>query len=198
MLAALGREPADIDILGANFYPQYSVREFLTIDGRVVDVAGGGTPADLAGILTAFAARYGRPVALTETSYDGDDEERVRWLEDSASAVEALVHSGVDVWCYTWWPLFDFVDWGIAAGDRPLEDFLVRARKQDGTEVLVTNALTTSTIPPGDGIAPWLKRMGLWRLEPSPTGLERVEMAAARAFRDRIAQQMELEPDARR
>lgn len=182
-LAAVRANAVDVDVIGVNFYPQYSVRTFRDLGGDIVDVAGGGTTDELLAVMRAFAERYGRPVGLTETSYDGDDAARSAWLEASAAALGAGGSDELAPWCYTWWPLFDFVDWGIAAGDRPLEDFLVSERRPDGSEELVSNALTTATLSAGEGVTPWLKRMGLWRLEPSADGLARIETPVAETFR---------------
>jgi beta-glucosidase len=182
-LDALLANAASIDIAGVNYYPQYSTRELVRLEGRIVEVAGRGSAADLIGTLRAFAERYGRPVAVTETSFDGSDRERTAWLRESTSALGEAVGSGLDLWGYIWWPLFDFVDWGIAMDGYPLEDFFVRLTAPDGTEAMATPPPPGNGANPDDGVGPWLRRMGLWRLEPTSEGLERVETATAGEFR---------------
>jgi beta-glucosidase/6-phospho-beta-glucosidase/beta-galactosidase len=182
----LERRAVDLDVLGVNFYPQYSVRELMVSGSKVREVAGGGTGADLVMALRAFATRYGRSVAVTETSFDGDHEARTAWLRESVAAVRGAVSDGLDVWAYVWWPLFDFVDWGIAMNGYPLEDFLVRVARPDGSIDLVPPPPPSPETTNGD-IGRWLRRMGLWRLEPGDTGLERLETPVASEYRSLIA-----------
>jgi beta-glucosidase len=186
-LEKLRANAVEIDVVGVNFYPQYSVRELAVRGGAVVEVAGGGTSADLVTALRAFAERYGRPVAVTETSFDGDDGARIRWLRESVSALNEAVGSGLDVWAYIWWPLFDFVDWGISMDGYPLEDFFVRLARPDGMETIAIPPSPGAGARPDDGVGPWLRRMGLWRLEPMGQVLERVETGAESAFRSVVA-----------
>lgn len=169
--------------MGVNFYPQYSVRDLVVHDGEVREVSGGGTAEDLVTALRRFADRYERPVAVTETSYDGDDAARIAWLQGSATAIRRAAAAGLDVWGYVWWPLFDFVDWGIAQAGYTLEDFLVRLPQANGTELLAPPPPPGAGVDPTDGVGPWLRRMGLWRLEPTGGRLERIETLAADEFR---------------
>jgi hypothetical protein len=109
---------------------------------------------------------------VTETSIEGDDDLRTAWVRDSVAAVTALADAGVDVRGWTWWPVFDFVDWSYASGGVNVEEFavpdeVVAARQQAGGPK-----------------EPFLRRMGLVRLEERADGtLDRVETAAAAAFR---------------
>ena len=185
-LDALERGAVELDVLGVNFYPQYSVRELTVSANEVREIAGGGTAADLIMALRAFANRYGRPVAVTETSFDGDHQARTAWLHESIAAVRGAASDGLDVWAYVWWPLFDFVDWGIAMNGYPLEDFLVRVARPDGSIDLVPSPPPSPETTNGD-IGRWLRRMGLWRLEPGDTGLERLETPVASEYRSLIA-----------
>jgi beta-glucosidase len=169
----------DLDVIGVNYYPQYSERELSWFDGRVVQIAGGGSAAGMVSLLGDFATRYERPIGLTETSFDGDDLARLDWLHQSVEAMRRLEESGVDVWCYTWWPLFDFVDWGVSAGGFPLEDFVVRRTDATGREVLTANEPSSGTPGEEASTSAWLRRMGLWRLEPDATGLLRRETDVA-------------------
>lgn len=185
-LDALCRASATIDVMGVNFYPQFSVREILESDDGIVEVAGGGTGDDLAAVLRAFAQRYGVPVAVTETSYDGDDESRSRWLRQSTEAVRSAAAAGLRIWGYTWWPLFDFVDWGISAGGVPFEDFLVRLEHADGSVAFAPLPSPGLRAGREDGVGPWLRPMGLWRLQDTADGLQRLETSTAGVFRSMV------------
>jgi hypothetical protein len=76
--------------------------------------------------VTAFALRYGKPVAITETSTNNTVEGRGKWLRESLAAIPRLRQAGIPLVGYTWWPLFDLVDWVYRAGARPVEDFMAR------------------------------------------------------------------------
>ncbi|MFT4285052.1 MAG: family 1 glycosylhydrolase [Protaetiibacter sp.] len=182
-LARLRKEPAPPDLIGVNYYPDLTPRTLVAAEGGAVQLAYDGGVAGLRAVLTAFAERYGLPLAVTETSIEGDDEQRTRWLADSAAEVRALVAEGLDVRGYTWWPLLDFVDWSWAAGGANVEEFAVSRREADGT---VRVGMAPPLGDPRDGKAAFLRRMGLVRLEETPAGLERRPTAAAREFR-RIA-----------
>ncbi|BDZ47760.1 hypothetical protein GCM10025867_00010 [Frondihabitans sucicola] len=72
---------------------------------------------------------------------------------------------------YTWWPVFDFVDWSFASGGRNVEEFQV----DDG----LVEARSSSTASK----SPYLRRMGLIRLDEQEDGtLARVPTAAADGF----------------
>jgi beta-glucosidase/6-phospho-beta-glucosidase/beta-galactosidase len=81
--------------------------------------------------MRAFSERYGAPVFLTETSQTGSAEERIAWLDASVATMLALRDDGVEVAGYTWWPLFDLVDWDYREGIKPAADYLVRMGMYD-------------------------------------------------------------------
>lgn len=180
-LADLSRDPAAIDLIGVNYYPELSVRELDRDDGRTVEVAVEGWDAGLSDVLTTYHQRYGLPLLVSETSTEGDDARRVAWLDASTAAIERLRAAGVPVRGYTWWPLFDFVDWAYAAGGRPIEEFLRRTVGPDGAPVLSTFLPPGA---PGDGAAAFLRRMGAWRLTERDDGsLARIETPVVDRFR---------------
>lgn len=171
--------PAAPDILGVNYYPDLTPRRLVTVEGRVTQVAHDGGAAGLRTVLQRFVERYRLPVAVTETSIEGDDAVRRRWLAESVAEVRTLATEGMDVRGYTWWPLLDFVDWSWAAGGANVEEFAVAQARADGSTVI---APAPPLGDPADGKTPFLRRMGLVRLEETPDGLERRPTAAAADF----------------
>lgn len=115
------------DVMGVNYYPALSTERL------GADYHDGG-PLDprprvnawtdgLADVLVAYADRYRRPVFLTETAWTGTVAERLAWLDASVACVRALRERGVDVVGYTWWPLFDMVEWTYRHGTEPAEAY---------------------------------------------------------------------------
>ncbi|BDZ52235.1 hypothetical protein GCM10025867_44760 [Frondihabitans sucicola] len=170
-LDRLTRDPARIDLMGVNYYPDLSPRTLVDAEGQVSQVATNRWAEGLAATLRTFAERYRLPLVVTETSIEGDDDVRAAWVDASIDAVRALVAEGVDVRGYTWWPVFDFVDWSFASGGRNVEEFQV----DDG----LVEARSSSTASK----SPYLRRMGLIRLDEQEDGtLARVPTAAADGF----------------
>jgi beta-glucosidase len=167
-----------MDVIGVNYYPEMSVHRLkehaggLTVE-RVIAGAAGMERA-----VRAFAERYGRPVAITETSTNGTIEERAAWLSESLAAIPRLRQSGVPLVGYTWWPLFDLIDWVYRAGARPLEEFFGR-QPSDKLDM--------------DGIGRMVKVMGWQKLENlelqdylAPMGLYSLEMSFEGTFTRRV------------
>ncbi len=179
-LAELMGRPAALDVMGVNYYPDLTPRRLVSRDGEVVQVSYDRGAAGLRDAIQGFADRYRLPVAITETSIEGDDDRRRAWLRDSVAAVAQLRADGVDLRGYTWWPLLDFVDWSWAAGGANVEEFAVASAGADG-EVEVAPAPPLGD--PGEGRTPFLRRMGLLRLGERGDGvLGRTPTAAAEDF----------------
>ena len=166
-----------IDILGVNYYPDLSPRTLTEVDGVVSQIATNLGEAGLATSLARFAERYGLPMLITETSIEGDDETRTAWLEDSVRRVAELRADGMDVRGYTWWPIMDFVDWSYASAGRNVEEFAV------DEAILAARSVSSATLTGTAKKTPFLRRMGLIRLEEREDGsLERVPTGAAARF----------------
>lgn len=124
MLDELATEKVDIDVLGLNFYPQWSTKQ-LYIDEkgklafREVEPEGDG----FAELIRKYYDRYQVPVMITETSAVGSDEIREKWLHSSISMIKTLRGEGVPVIGYTWFPLFTMIDWRYRFSEEPLENF---------------------------------------------------------------------------
>lgn len=175
--------PAAIDLIGVNYYPELSVREIGDHEGRPVEVAVEGWDAGLSDVLATYWHRYGLPLIVSETSTEGDERRQGAWLDASTTVLDQLRANGVAIRGYTWWPLFDFVDWSVASGGRTVEEFWKRDDDRDGAIVPVEPPAN-----PGDPVAAFLRRMGLWRLSSQPDGtLDRVETTVVDDMRARTA-----------
>lgn len=127
-LAWAQEHTATPDVMGVNYYPALSTERF--VPGHVHH--GGpldprprvnGWTAGLEEVLEQFANRYGRPVFLTETCWTGTVEQRLAWLDASVAAVRTMRRRGVDVVGYTWWPLFDMIEWTYRHGTEPPDHY---------------------------------------------------------------------------
>ncbi|MBT2502256.1 family 1 glycosylhydrolase [Curtobacterium sp. ISL-83] len=173
-LRRLHNEPARIDVLGVNYYPDLTPRTLVLRQGTVVQDAHDLWTSGLRAVVVGFAERYGLPIIVTETSIEGTDDVRADWVTDSAEALRELADEGIDVRGSTWWPVFDFVDWSYASGGRNVEEFGVPDDVVAERRAAAASGAKT----------PYLRRMGLIRLEEQSDGsLERVETAAATRFR---------------
>lgn len=125
-LAAFVATPRSIDIIGMNFYPQWS-RQQLYIDkkgmlaSRSVVEDGDG----FASLIRDYHQRYQVPIIVTETSAYGSDETRAQWLDASLGAVRQLRGEGVPVIGYTWFPFFTMIDWRYRFGRGPVEQYSI-------------------------------------------------------------------------
>lgn len=176
----LAQHPTPPDLIGVNYYPDLTPRRVVTVDEAPIQVAYNAGVDGLRYVLSAFWTRYELPIAVTETSVEGDDETRSSWLRDSAAAVLDLREQGADIRGYTWWPLMDFVDWSYAADGANVEEFAVDWAQAGGAAVGHAPSLGN----PREGKAPFLRRMGLLRLEERVDGtLDRVATPAGDAYR---------------
>lgn len=123
-LAELSQNAIPLDVIGMNFYPQWSTKQlFIDKKGRIafreVEPDGMG----FAELITDYYERYKVPVMITETSAVGSNEVREQWLESSVSMIKTIRSQGVPVIGYTWFPLFTMIDWRYRFSDEPLENF---------------------------------------------------------------------------
>lgn len=111
------------DIMGVNYYPQMSVTDGSALHGPKRRIWGG--TEGLTSVVTSWAERYGRPVMITETSVHASHEERARWMRDSVRALLDLRDGGYDIVGYTWFPLFDLIDWQYRLGTETAPHYLM-------------------------------------------------------------------------
>jgi beta-glucosidase/6-phospho-beta-glucosidase/beta-galactosidase len=123
-LLDLAAAPTPFDLMGLNFYPQWSTTQ-LYIDrrGRLAYQPVEQDGAGFVGLIESYWERYRVPIMVTETSARGDEAIRARWLEASVTAIRALRGRGVPVLGYTWFPLFTMIDWRYRFGRGPLEEY---------------------------------------------------------------------------
>ncbi len=98
------------DVMGINYYPMWSTMEYTSpaagAPGRERD---DGT-AGLEELIREVSARYGVPVMVTETSFEGSLDEQIRWLRESVALLLRL-RGELDVIGYIWWPFIDQIKW---------------------------------------------------------------------------------------
>ncbi len=136
-LAAIARAKIPLDVIGLNFYPQWSTR-LLHFDSkgrlasRVVEKDGAGFKS----MIEDYYERYRVPIMVTETSAFGKAEVRARWLDASVAAVKQLRAEGIPIHGYTWFPIFTMIKWSYRTGQQPLEKyrFELGLYKLDGSE----------------------------------------------------------------
>jgi beta-glucosidase len=105
-------EPVRVDVIGLDYYPETEHELSLGDDGAVAQrPAAPARRAGLRAACRAFHARYGRPIFVAESSASGDDATRRDWIDWNLRELRGAHDDGVPVVGYTWWPLFDHVDW---------------------------------------------------------------------------------------
>ncbi len=123
-LAELQKNKISLDVLGLNFYPQWSTKQlYLDKRGRIAFRETEPDGEGFAELITDYYNRYKVPVMITETSAVGTDEIRSQWLDSSVRMIKNLRGEGVPVIGYTWFPMFTMIDWRYRFSDEPLENF---------------------------------------------------------------------------
>ena len=125
-LAGLARRRITLDVMGLNFYPQWSTKQlYIDQKGRLAYRNVEQDGAGFAALITDYYQRYGAPIMVTETSAFGSPEVRARWLEASLLTIKKLRGQGVPVHGYTWFPLFTMIDWRYRFGRGPVEKYRI-------------------------------------------------------------------------
>ncbi|WP_179134094.1 family 1 glycosylhydrolase [Halobacillus massiliensis] len=114
------------DIVGINYYPQFSVHEVKRDKkGYIIYPHVLGTGEELKDIIREAVSRYNTPIMITETSFRGSEEERVDWLKESVEACFSIRKEGIELLGYTWFPFFDLVDWEYRTSGKSAEEELM-------------------------------------------------------------------------
>lgn len=104
--------PVRIDAIGLDYYPETEHQLALGPDGSVLQtVVDPARRSGLRAALGAYHRRYGRPLFVAESSASGDDARRRAWIDWNLAEMRGAHADGVPLVGYTWWPLFDHVDW---------------------------------------------------------------------------------------
>jgi beta-glucosidase len=125
-LHSLRRRAVRLDVLGLNFYPQWSTEVVqLNSRGRLVRRRAEGNGASFPEVARLYHERYNVPLMISETSAAGSDDLRSAWLAFSLDTINHLRATGVPVLGYTWFPLFTMIDWSYRFGARPKEEYAI-------------------------------------------------------------------------
>jgi beta-glucosidase len=103
----------ELDLVGINYYPQFSVN---VIDQAVIEkeqIPGSiaGSSLELIEIARDLYDRYKKPVFITETSFNGTEQQRIAWLNEVIQASQKMIDEGIDLYGVTWFPFLDMADW---------------------------------------------------------------------------------------
>ncbi len=125
-LHEIAAEAVDLDVVGLNFYPEWSTRQITTnVKGRPHYHLSERDGAGFAELIADFYERYRAPIMITETSARRSLAVKRRWLDASVAAVRQLRQRGVPVIGYTWFPLYTMVDWKYRTGRDPRNQYLI-------------------------------------------------------------------------
>ncbi len=125
-LRYLSEQAIDLDVVGLNFYPQWSTKQLTTnVKGLLYYQLAERDGTGFAELIADFYERYRAPIMVTETSAKGSIEVKRRWLDTSVSTIGQLRVRGVPVIGYTWFPLFTMIDWKYRTGRSPLQEYVI-------------------------------------------------------------------------
>lgn len=123
-LTAFRDNACTIDVMGINFYPQFSYQDIdRAADGGILRTNHHQWTGELVAKIQERYARYHCPMMITETSVRDDLGMKQRWLNEAARAVFALYRQGVPVHGFFWFPIIDMYDWDYRTQEGPKENF---------------------------------------------------------------------------
>lgn len=119
-----------VDIMGLNFYPQWSVSEFTAKNNTSNVLESVRLPVSMGveafkQIVADYWTRYKLPIMITETSVYGSIEEKAEWLKDSTAALFELQKEAVEIVGYTWFPVIDMINWDYKIQEGAADQFLI-------------------------------------------------------------------------
>ena len=116
-----------IDIMGINFYPQFSYQNLSTQpDGKPVRTNCQLWTENLKQKILNRYARFHCPMMITETSVRDDEEMKKRWIQEASRTVFELYQNRIPVYGFFWFPIIDMYDWEYRIHEGPKEDFKAR------------------------------------------------------------------------
>lgn len=123
------REFADnrckIDVMGVNFYPQFSYHDLVREANGALGIREHHLwTKDLERKIRERYERFHCPIMITETSVRDDPDMKKRWLVEASETVFRLYKEGLPVYGFFWFPIIDMVDWDYRVHEGPKEDFM--------------------------------------------------------------------------
>lgn len=123
-LANLERRAISLDVVGMNFYPQWSTKQiFIDQKGRLAYRNIEKDGAGFAALIEDYYRRYRVPVMITETSAFGPERVRSHWLDASLAVIKRVRQQGVPVIGYTWFPMLTMIDWRYRFGHGSVDQY---------------------------------------------------------------------------
>ena len=104
------RNAQTLDLIGLDYYEHTEVELYTTPEGyyRQRELR---PPMGLYHAAQDYWNKYHIPLMVTETSFGGNDGDKLAWLERSVADVRRLRAEGFPIIGYTWWPVIDHLDW---------------------------------------------------------------------------------------
>lgn len=103
-------EPLPIDVIGLDYYPETEHDLYRDKHGELA-TRKASKPFGIYKTAKFYFERYGKPLFIAESSHGGSDAEREAWLDYNLNEIKNLRAQGLPLVGYTWWPLFDHIDW---------------------------------------------------------------------------------------
>jgi beta-glucosidase/6-phospho-beta-glucosidase/beta-galactosidase len=116
------QNPVELDIVGINLYPMFSLKVSRKTGYRMPYAGNVGLVERLGKM---YWERYQRPIMITETASAGSVRRRKAWLDESVADCQKLREQGIPLIGYTWWPLFSLVAWSYRKSQAPLSKYLI-------------------------------------------------------------------------
>jgi beta-glucosidase/6-phospho-beta-glucosidase/beta-galactosidase len=100
-----------VDIVGCNYYSnnQWFYPSEMQADWRNGEEINGYK--SLSALGTGVFQRYQRPIVITETSFEGSEEEKGRWIRFVTDQCREMISSGVELWGVCIYPVLNRPDW---------------------------------------------------------------------------------------
>lgn len=105
----LGGSPELVDIVGCNYY--HNNQWFYPSEKHLDWRCASGTEGykSLSELCREVAERYGRPIVITETSYEGEDKSL--WMHMITEECEKIMKLGIELWGVCIYPVLNRPDW---------------------------------------------------------------------------------------
>jgi beta-glucosidase len=181
--------PQELDIVGTNYYPEVSQQTLVRWQNELIRRPRSGRGEGMKRSIRQFAERYKKPVMVTESSLNGTIAERGRWLAEAAVAVAEARAEGLPLVGFTWFPVFDLIDWVYRSG-RPLEEYITRMGPRHLNPDQVANFMRYMRFTTLENLdlEDWIAPMGLYTLKLGFDGtFERIETELVPQYREVVA-----------